>query len=228
MKCDMIRDLLPGYIDGLTCETSNRAIEEHLRECGECRKYFEAMKKEMMPERYVEKTKKEVQEEIQPFKKIQKEMRKRAIIVALTVLLTVGILGCIYEWLYGGGIQAKAEDVKITYEKVNGVVRFNFLATDDAKYIDVLGGVCKTGENGKDISKWNRIQPVLWRISPFGNQKEPGHWGFLFLDEDTIMDKNGKTLELSGDEVLEIEFADGTKEIKIKDLYTEAGMQQLK
>ncbi len=153
MKCDMIRDLLPGYIDGLTGETSNTAIEEHLRECGECRKYFEAMKKEMMSERYVVKMKKEVQEEIQPFKKIQKEMRKRAIIVALTVLLTVGILGCIYEGLYGSGIQAKAEDVKITYEKVNGVVRLNFLATDDAKYIDVLGGANETGENGKDIFK---------------------------------------------------------------------------
>lgn len=31
MKCEMIRDLLPLYIDGLTSEESNREIEKHLK-----------------------------------------------------------------------------------------------------------------------------------------------------------------------------------------------------
>lgn len=37
MNCDVIRDLLPLYVDGLTSETSNKLIEEHLETCDGCR-----------------------------------------------------------------------------------------------------------------------------------------------------------------------------------------------
>lgn len=37
MKCEIIRDLLPSYVDGLTSGESDRAIEEHLRDCGDCK-----------------------------------------------------------------------------------------------------------------------------------------------------------------------------------------------
>ncbi|MFQ7549709.1 MAG: zf-HC2 domain-containing protein [Blautia marasmi] len=33
MKCEIIRDLLPSYVDGLTSRESDRAIEEHLKGC---------------------------------------------------------------------------------------------------------------------------------------------------------------------------------------------------
>ena len=36
MKCEIIRDLLPLYADGLTSEESNRLIEEHIEFCSEC------------------------------------------------------------------------------------------------------------------------------------------------------------------------------------------------
>ena len=33
MKCEIIRDLLPSYVDGLTSEESNREITAHVAEC---------------------------------------------------------------------------------------------------------------------------------------------------------------------------------------------------
>ena len=33
MKCCIVRDLLPGYIDGLTSSETNEEIERHLEEC---------------------------------------------------------------------------------------------------------------------------------------------------------------------------------------------------
>lgn len=72
MKCEIIRDLLPSYLDELTSAESNQAIEEHLQECKECRKHLEAMKTEMVSERYVKKTTEEIREEIYPFKKLKK------------------------------------------------------------------------------------------------------------------------------------------------------------
>ena len=43
MKCGIIRDLLPSYIDQLTCEDSNQEIENHLDGCRECTKYYHQM-----------------------------------------------------------------------------------------------------------------------------------------------------------------------------------------
>lgn len=41
-KCDMIRDLLPLYQDGICSESSRQAVETHLAECAECRSILEA------------------------------------------------------------------------------------------------------------------------------------------------------------------------------------------
>lgn len=44
MKCDIIRDLLPSYMDGLSSSESTNAVELHLQQCDDCKKYYEAMK----------------------------------------------------------------------------------------------------------------------------------------------------------------------------------------
>lgn len=41
--CDLIRDLLPLYQDGVCNEESRAAVEEHLRECPSCRAYQTAL-----------------------------------------------------------------------------------------------------------------------------------------------------------------------------------------
>ena len=46
IPCEMIRDLFPSYIDGLTSEASNKEIEEHVAECEECQKLLQSMKGE--------------------------------------------------------------------------------------------------------------------------------------------------------------------------------------
>ena len=46
-NCKIVQDLLPNYIDGLTNEETNVFIENHLKECSECKKTFENMKQEL-------------------------------------------------------------------------------------------------------------------------------------------------------------------------------------
>ena len=43
MNCDIVRDLLPLYADGLCSEESRKAVEEHLKSCEACRSFYEAM-----------------------------------------------------------------------------------------------------------------------------------------------------------------------------------------
>lgn len=48
MNCDVIRDLMILCADGGCCEESRRLVEEHIRDCGECRKLFEKMQAELL------------------------------------------------------------------------------------------------------------------------------------------------------------------------------------
>lgn len=42
--CEMIRDILPLYLDGVCCEESRIAIEKHLSECSACKEFYAAMR----------------------------------------------------------------------------------------------------------------------------------------------------------------------------------------
>lgn len=43
MKCEIIWDLLPLYIEGLTNQTTAEEMERHLKKCGKCRQYYKEM-----------------------------------------------------------------------------------------------------------------------------------------------------------------------------------------
>lgn len=43
MQCEVIQDLIPLYLDDCCSEKSRRLVEEHLRECDECRKLIQKM-----------------------------------------------------------------------------------------------------------------------------------------------------------------------------------------
>ena len=47
IDCEIIQDLLPLYVDDVCSEKSIDMIEEHLRECEECRNYCEALQEEL-------------------------------------------------------------------------------------------------------------------------------------------------------------------------------------
>ena len=46
MKCEIIRDLLPLYCDGLCSEASKQEIEAHVAQCEGCRAFLAEMKEE--------------------------------------------------------------------------------------------------------------------------------------------------------------------------------------
>lgn len=39
-ECEIIRDILPNYIDKTTSNASNKLVEEHIKECKECNNYY--------------------------------------------------------------------------------------------------------------------------------------------------------------------------------------------
>ena len=56
-ECNVIKDLLPNYMENLVSEDTRTYIENHLKECKECRQVFETIKDEQKQERMNSKQK---------------------------------------------------------------------------------------------------------------------------------------------------------------------------
>lgn len=216
MKCEIIRDLFPSYIDGLTSEQSNEAIEEHLEKCKECRDYLEAMKKEMVSARYVERRKEDLKRDVKPLKKLKRVTRQMIAGTVLFCIVVIGIALGAYETYYGTGVQPGSKDVKITCEKIDPVVRICFEPQKEGVYLEATV---------REENEVMHISLVERRIPPFGKEKRitnNAYYEYIYVSADQGIK------EPSGKETLEVEFKETTKTVKITDLYTEEGIQNLK
>ena len=50
LPCEVVKDLLPSYLDGLTSEGTSRLVKEHLEGCRECADVMNAMQEPDAPE----------------------------------------------------------------------------------------------------------------------------------------------------------------------------------
>lgn len=44
LNCDIIKDLMPSYLDNLCSDSSRKAVEDHLQECASCRAILETLR----------------------------------------------------------------------------------------------------------------------------------------------------------------------------------------
>lgn len=91
MKCEIVRDLLPSYVDGLTSEVSNEAVEQHLAQCEDCRAYCEKMRQEEPKVEMLEKT----DREIDYFLRIRKDVFEKVLVAVMltAVVFSLGLGG---------------------------------------------------------------------------------------------------------------------------------------
>ena len=94
MKCNIIKDLLPSYIDDICSEDTAKLVEEHIQHCEECKMCLNRMQQQTA---YVQQKPIEIEKAITPFKKINKKRRIQVItsIIITFFITTVGYL--VYE-----------------------------------------------------------------------------------------------------------------------------------
>ena len=49
MNCEIIKDLLPLYVDGICSKETEQAVREHLKTCDACRTVYEDMCRAVTP-----------------------------------------------------------------------------------------------------------------------------------------------------------------------------------
>lgn len=81
-NCEIIKELLPNYIEKLTSKEVNSIIESHLKECNECNEIFENMNKNF------EKEKSQLQKEVKYAKKYNRKLKLLFfIIISLLIII---------------------------------------------------------------------------------------------------------------------------------------------
>ena len=89
-KCNIIRDILPLYVEDMVSADTSAFVEEHLEKCAECRAELEDMKKS----NGLEKNNVSVEDEFMPLKAFKKKWyRQLNLIMIVCVLATAFITG---------------------------------------------------------------------------------------------------------------------------------------
>lgn len=99
IDCDIIKDLLPLYVEGLASEKSRTAVEEHLKECGECSTIYREMIKPK-PQVHYDK------EPAESFRKYVKKNKRKLMFKTAAVTTAVVLLGVMARLIAVGGLVA--------------------------------------------------------------------------------------------------------------------------
>lgn len=85
--CEIIKDLLPLYIDGVCSEDSKNAVEEHIKTCEDCKRELEDYRGEITA---VERQEEEV---IKKISSRWKKSKTKALFSGIFIMAVIGILG---------------------------------------------------------------------------------------------------------------------------------------
>lgn len=171
MDCDIIRDLLPLYIDDVVSDATKELVETHLEDCDACRKEAEWMRETVtLP------TNEKVQEaEVKALKKLKKRFFKKKVIVALvTACLTLVVAAGGYSYMAMSEKEIPYDSSKVKIEDKAGALYFTYLGDDlDCTYVagplklKVDGETKNVGILYYTATPWStHIQPLLEKEKP--------------------------------------------------------------
>jgi len=201
MKCEIVKDLFPSYIDGLTSAESNSEIEAHLKTCPACREFLDQMKAEVDAQPVALN-----KENIRPFKKLNKRVLHSVLITLAVCILAVGS----YFYFFEIGWKADSDNIEITYSYKDDSLQIEFELT-----------------NGNALNAWtdhHNLPTVITFTECFdsplddiGNQYSYGIG--------VPADENGNLKTFSDDDCIILRFKDKTETLYLKEIAQEAGLQ---
>jgi hypothetical protein len=118
MKCEIIRDLLPSYIEGLTSRASNEEIEKHLELCQECRQFHQEMTGDLPAE---EKLSLPDIKEIDYLKKVRRKNWRNVAVAAGIIAVIMLVL----VKMFIIGFAVSSEDIALTYQVKDNHLEIN-------------------------------------------------------------------------------------------------------
>lgn len=178
IPCEVIKDLLPSYVDGLTGEKTNGIIENHVADCTDCKTALDFMRE---GERENKKT--DDKKEIDFLKKTRRKKTQSVVIGVLTVVVILfsAIIAKVYfigspmneefvscrlsvsgkEINVGGGSKIRNTDVPfVDFEEKDGVVTVSFRSVRESRFH--TGGYLKSYTAENEIRTVKLDDRIVW------------------------------------------------------------------
>lgn len=178
LNCEIVQDLLPNYIEGLTSESTNKSIQAHLAGCGECRRTLEQMTRD------THGIKAAPPKQINFMKKIK---RRQWLIASVSVAIVAALLIGAYYLFGTRDFPVPASEAKITdvYQTQDGTIHYRVTA-------NIKGFVSRVTTHG---NKHTQIYRIYEHRQLFSKEKA----SMITLPENWLSTKNADTnLEKTG------------------------------
>lgn len=152
LSCDVIKDLLPLYVEHITSEDSNQLVQEHLKGCASCTAYEQELKEET--------TSNSPSFETMPLKYVQKDMKKRrrnsVIFISLIVAFVMFVL---FSYLTKPRFLTK-NDSGVRVETVDGIdLYINF--SNNVTSSKVTREEWENGKRVVIVEAWTSVWDVI-------------------------------------------------------------------
>lgn len=182
-ECDIVKDLMPLYIDDLLSENSKKFVEDHINSCESCKNYYDKLSSEIK----IPVSKEARFSDLRPIEYLKSNLSKKIIKKVLGTTLVIGLL-------VGAFLFANLYKLPVDHQMIDFYVNDNYLMMKYHEKGDIL---FSAGDAWKNDGTWtvNFSQPPWERyIAPL-YRKENYNNDFMRLDMvDKVYDSNGNVL----------------------------------
>ena len=190
LSCDVIRDLLPLYHDGVCSEESKRIVEEHIETCADCKDVLHGLKEDMAPDT-VGAAQPLVSIEMKWNAQKRKALLKGALIVMVVFAVLIGGYWGLTQW---HGIPIESENLRVVevsqveegvihcklgvWDDMEGFGYYKYTLTEDGKlYLTPMRSIITRAEWWNEVSFYRNVNN-LWGLP--GIEHGSSMTGFYF------------------------------------------------
>lgn len=180
INCNVIKDILPLYVDDLASEDTKALVESHLKKCDSCMEEYRKMANVLqMPIECV----------TEPIEKLQKKWRSEKILITIfTTLVSLVVVLLMSFWLFYYGIPASDESIGLTtefqinrYGYLNQEYVFHFTRLDNKNLNTFFKNIYEKNEQGEKVLVGYEVQirePIINLIQ----QPRGFTFGYMYQD----------------------------------------------
>ncbi len=194
VDCDIIKDLLPNYIDKLTNESTNKFIEEHLKTCKQCKSMLENVNADISTE--LLNNQNEQIDYLKGYRKNKIFSVIIAVLITILVIFDIFIIGS--KFLLNNNFYMNVTDVEICYKgesERNGNKTLCYEMTSDVRFLQPF---CWDYDVVKDIENKAIYMKVVGLFKLHRNKSRS--LCEAELDDDTecvyLIDKKGNKIKI--------------------------------
>jgi hypothetical protein len=146
-ECNIIKDILPLYVENIVSDDTKAFVEEHLADCPKCKQQLEYIKTPSKLPNNVDTI---------PLKKLRKKMLNNKIAtIVITIACVLAILVAGFSYLTAPQYLPYSQDILSLNEAENGTLIISF--NDSVTGYHVYSSISEIGTNEYHISAWNTI-----------------------------------------------------------------------